>query len=79
VSLKSLWPTVGGVATDLTGVGDVEAVKFVEPVGNRLAEVVEVVEVVKVVEVVEVVWWWWWVVEVVEVVEVEYRVERGGW
>ena len=45
MSLKSLWPTVGGVAADLTGVGNVEAVKLVEPVGNRLAEVVEVVEV----------------------------------
>ena len=49
VSLKSLWPTVGGIATDLTGVGDVEAVKFVEPVGNRLVEVVVVVVVVEVV------------------------------
>ena len=36
MSLKGLWPTVGGVPTDLTGVGDVEAMKFVEPVGNRL-------------------------------------------
>ena len=42
VSPKSLWPTVRGVATDLTGVGDVEAMKFVEPVGNRLAEMVVV-------------------------------------
>ena len=49
MSLKSLWPTVGGIATDLTGVGDVEAVKFVEPVGTRLVEVVVVVVVVEVV------------------------------
>lgn len=36
VSLKGLGTTVGGVATDLTGVRHVEAVELVQPVGNGL-------------------------------------------
>ena len=38
VPLEGFRSTVCGIATDLTGVGDVETMELVEPVGNRLRE-----------------------------------------